>query len=288
MNGLLIVNKEEGYTSRDVVNKISKKFNTSKVGHTGTLDPLATGVLVIAIGNALKVVDLLTCDTKEYIATVKLGVETDTLDVTGNEIRCIKDYCLDEEKLKSILSSFIGKSIQEVPIYSAVKVSGKRLYEYAREKIEVELPKREVEIFDIELLNLDKSSFTFRVVVSKGTYIRSLIRDIGIKLNIPCSMEKLSRIKQGIFKIEQSKTLREIEDNDYKLIPIVEVLNDFHKVQVDDFLAEKILNGRILENRYSEKRIAFIDKENNVLAIYKVYDKDSTKIKPIKVFKDTD
>lgn len=283
MNGLLIVNKEEGYTSRDIVNIVSKKLKTNKVGHTGTLDPLATGVLVIAIGDALKLVDQLTSDNKEYIATVQLGILTDTLDVTGTVLEQTSDIKVEKEKIQEVLNSFVGKSIQEVPIYSAVKVNGKRLYEYARAGLEVEIPKREIEIFDIELLGVSGLEFSFRVSVSKGTYIRSLIRDIGIKLGIHCSMKKLNRIKQGKFSIENSYTLDEINNDKYKLVPVIECLNDFEVVKVDDFLESKILNGRILENRYSNEKIAFVDKNNNLLALYKIYDKDIEKIKPIKV-----
>ena len=284
MNGLLVVNKEEGYTSRDVVNVISKKFNTSKVGHTGTLDPIATGVLVIAIGNGLKLVDQLTCDDKEYIATVKLGILTDTLDVTGNVIQHQKDYKIDKTELVKVLNSFLGNTIQEVPVYSAIKVDGKRLYEYARAGISVEIPKREIEIFDIELLELTEDEFMFRVKVSKGTYIRSLIRDIGKKIGIYCSMKKLNRVKQGKFSIENSYTLDDINNNKYELIPMIEAIDNFEIIEVDDFIKQKVLNGRILENRYNSEKIAFVDNENNLLALYKIYDKDNLKIKPIKVF----
>lgn len=285
MNGLLVIDKEKNYTSRDIVNIVSKVLNTKKVGHTGTLDPLATGVLVIAVGNALKVVDLLTNDIKEYIATVKLGIETDTLDVTGEVLKEDSDYSIDEEKIRKVLGSFLGKSIQQVPLYSAVRVNGKRLYEYAREKIHVELPKRKIEIFDIEFIKLNKDEFNFRVLVSKGTYIRSLIRDIGKKLDIPCSMKELKRTKQGIFKIEDSVAINDIQNGNYNLVPIVEVLKGFEIITVDSFLETKIQNGRILENRYNNDKVIFVDKENNVLAIYKVYDKDNNMIKPIKVFK---
>lgn len=283
MNGLLVINKESGYTSRDVVNIISKKFNTSKVGHTGTLDPIATGVLVLAIGNGLKLVDQLSTDTKEYIAKVKLGIETDTLDVTGNIIKEVNDFEIDKNKINEVLNSFLGKSMQEVPLYSAIKVSGKRLYEYAREGRKIDLPKREIEIYDIELLNLDFNAFLFRVKVSKGTYIRSLIRDIGIKLNIPCSMLELKRTKQGVFDIENSYTLDDIKNDKYEIVPLIKCLNDFEIVKVSDFIKNKVLNGRILENRYKNNKIAFIDNEDNLLAIYKPYEKDNTKIKPIKV-----
>jgi len=284
MDGLLIVNKDKDYTSRDVVNVVSKVFNTSKVGHTGTLDPLATGVLVIALGNGLKIVDYLTNDTKEYIATVSMGIMTDTLDVTGTVIKQQGDFVCDIDKIKSVLETFRGKSIQEVPYYSAVRVNGKRLYEYARKNEQVDLPKREIEIFDISLLSYNDDEFVFKVSVSKGTYIRALIRDIGLKLDICCTMKELKRTRQGDFLIENSFSLEDIKNGKYRPIPLLEGLKGFEVISVDDFIGNKVKNGRILENRYKSSKIAFIDKEQKVLALYQTYEKDNTKIKPIKVF----
>lgn len=283
MNGLLIVNKEKNYTSRDVVNIISKIFNTSKVGHAGTLDPIATGVMVIAIGSALKVVDILTSDKKEYIATVKLGIETDTLDITGNILNEKYDYKLDEQQLRKTLLSFLGKSIQEVPLYSAVKVNGKRLYEYARKNINVEVPKREIEIFEIELLSYKKDEFSFRVVVSKGTYIRSLIRDIGKKMSILTCMKELLRTKQGDFTIVDSFSLDDIKKGNYELLNVVDFLKGFEVIKVNNFIANKVLNGRILENRYKSNKIAFVNEKNELIGLYEPYLKDNSKIKPVKI-----
>ena len=284
MNGILLVNKDKDMTSRDVVNILSKKFNTRRIGHTGTLDPIATGVMGIAIGDGLKIVDLLINECKEYIAVVKLGLSTDTLDITGNILEELNCYELSKDHLIEVLNSFLGKTIQEVPYYSAIKVNGKRLYEYARENISVELPKREIEVFDIELLEIKDDEFSFRVKVSKGTYIRSLIRDIGNKLNIPCCMKSLQRTMQGNFKLEDSYTIDEIKSDKYKIISIKESLEGYTFIEVDTFLENKILNGRILENRYTDEKIVFINSSDKVLAIYEVYDKDSSKIKPIKVF----
>jgi len=285
MNGILLVNKEKNMTSRDVVNILSKKFNTRNIGHTGTLDPIANGVMGIAIGKGLKIVDLLINDSKEYIATVKMGLSTDTLDVTGNILEELSEFKIDKKNLIKVLNTFVGKSIQEVPLYSAVKVNGKRLYEYARENIEVVLPKREIEVFSIELLDFRDNEFSFRVRVSKGTYIRSLIKDIGKKINIPCVMMELKRTVQGNFKIEDSYTLDEIKEDKYKIISIKEALKGYKIIEVDSYLEAKILNGRILENRYNDDIIVFINSNEEVLAIYKVYDKDNTKVKPIKVIK---
>ena len=284
MNGVLIVNKEKDYTSRDIVNIISKTLKTKKVGHTGTLDPLATGVLVVTVGEATKISELLTSSFKEYIADIELGIETDTLDITGNILK-EETVFKTKEEIENILSSMIGSYDQEVPIYSAVKINGKKLYEYAREKEEVELPKRKVEVKKIELLNYrqkeDKVFFKMRCLVSKGTYIRSLIRDIATKLNTIGVMTDLIRTKQGKFNIEDAYTLEQIKQEKFHLIKIQDAL-DIDIVEVDDYLKKKIQNGSILENRYPKDTVLF--KQNTALAIYKKYEKDPTKVKPWKMF----
>jgi len=285
MNGLLIIDKPNGYTSRDIVNIVGRFLNTKKVGHAGTLDPIATGVLVVAVGEGLKVLEYLTNETKEYIATVKLGTSTDTLDVTGNVLEENDSYFLDASKLHEVVNSFKGKYIQEVPIYSSVKVNGKKLYYYARGKEEVVLPKREVEIFEIELLNYSHDEFSFRAVVSKGTYIRSLIRDIGEKLNIPCTMKELRRVKQGNFDLKDAIKLDDIENNKLKFIPISSALTNYYTVTVDEVMENKILNGAILDNNYENEKVVFKNKNDEILAIYGTYLKDKTKIKPLKVLK---
>lgn len=287
MDNIIVVNKDKDYTSRDVVNVIGKIFNTKKVGHTGTLDPLATGVLIICMNKTLKVVDLITASDKEYIAKVVLGIDTDTLDITGNIINeCKTDVNVD--MVKSVLNSFVGKSIQEVPKYSAVKVNGKKLYEYARNGIDVELPKREIQIFDIELISdIDivdgHQEFSFRVKVSKGTYIRSLIRDIGVKLGCFACMKELTRTKQGKFSIYESYTLNDIKNGNYKLLNIKDVI-DIEKVVVSDNMLFKIKNGMILDKFFISDKALILDNNGNEIGIYKTYDKDSKKVKPDKIF----
>ena len=287
MDNIIVVNKDKDYTSRDVVNVIGKIFNTKKVGHTGTLDPLATGVLIVCMNKALKVVDLITASDKEYIAKVVLGIDTDTLDITGNIINeCRTNVNVD--MVKSVLNSFIGKSIQEVPKYSAVKVNGKKLYEYARNGIDVELPKREIQIFDIELISdIDivdgHQEFSFRVKVSKGTYIRSLIRDIGIKLGCFACMKELTRTKQGRFSIDESYTLNDIKNGNYKLLNIKDVI-DIEKLVVSNDMLFRIKNGMILDKFFISDRALILDNNGNEVGIYKTYDKDSNKVKPDKIF----
>lgn len=287
MDNIIVINKDKDYTSRDVVNVIGKIFNTKKVGHTGTLDPLATGVLIVCMNKALKVVDLITASDKEYIAKVVLGIDTDTLDITGNIINERKTN-VNVDMVKSVLNSFIGKSIQEVPKYSAVKVNGKKLYEYARNGIDVELPKREIQIFDIELISdIDivdgHQEFSFKVKVSKGTYIRSLIRDIGIKLGCFACMKELTRTKQGKFSIDKSYTLNDIKNGNYKLLNIKDVI-DIEKVVVSDDMLFKIKNGMILDKFFISDKALILDNNGNEIGIYKIYDKDSKKVKPDKIF----
>lgn len=284
MNGILVIDKEKDFTSRDLVNITEKVFDTRKVGHAGTLDPIATGVLVLGIGTGVKVLEYLNDSTKEYIAKVKVGILTDTLDVTGNIIEEVKDFNLNKDRLEDVINSFKGRYDQVVPLYSSVKVSGERLYKYARKNKDVELPKREVEIFDIELLDFTKDSFTFKANVSKGTYIRSLIRDIGEKLNIPCSMEELRRTRQDGFTLDDAITIDDLRNNRIKLIPLETALKDMLIVDVDDYIENKINHGAILRNLYDKDLIAYRNKNHEIIAIYEVYKKDNTKVKPVKVF----
>lgn len=281
LNGILIVDKPKGVTSRDVVNKVGKILGTNKIGHTGTLDPLATGVLVLCIGKATKLVELLTSTEKEYIAKVQLGVLTDTLDIDGNIIKEGK-YTIKEENLINVLNSFLGEYDQEVPAYSAVKINGKKLYEYAREGKKINLPKRKVNIRTIKLLQFDDSSYEFKVVVSKGTYIRSLIRDINEKLDIIGSMSELRRTKQGSFDIKNAYTIEQIERGKYNMLSITDVLKSKRCIEIDNFMYKKVINGQLLDNIYSEDEVVFTF-NNEAVAIYTVYEKDKTKMKPHKM-----
>ena len=280
MDGLLLINKKENMTSRDVVNIASKKLNTKKIGHTGTLDPLATGVLVLAINKGLKIVEDITALDKEYIAEVTLGIKTDTLDITGNILEEKQEKVITEEELNKVLTSFIGEYEMQVPIYSAVKVNGKKLYEYAREGKEVKLPVKNVFVHNIELLELNNNKFKFKCKVSKGTYIRSLINDICEKLNVIGTMSLLTRTKQGNFDVKDAIDLDDINENS-KLISLIDSI-DLPKVEVDDYLFNKIKNGSKLQNRYNYDEFAFIY-NNELIAIYIKDPKDFTKVKPKKV-----
>ena len=278
MNGLLLVNKQSNITSSDVVIKVRKLLNIKKVGHTGTLDPMAEGLLILTVGNTTRIQELITEKDKEYIATMKLGIKTDTYDTEGK--------ILDQKEvpnnlnIEEVLNSYIKKYNQEVPIYSSIKVNGKKLYEYARENIEVELPKREVEIKDIKLLSINNNEVTFKCKVSKGTYIRSLINDIGKTLGTYATMTKLIRTKIDNFSLDNSYTLEDIEKGNYKLISIEEVL-DYPKIEIDDDLYKKISNGVVLDNTYNIKDKVLFIYNSNVKAIY--YN-DNNKLKVYRVF----
>ena len=281
MNGILIIDKPKYYTSRDLVNIVSKKLKTKKVGHTGTLDPIATGVLVICIGKALKLTELLTSTYKEYVATLRLGVETDTLDITGQVLYEKEVSKLEKNVIINTLNKFKGRISQEVPKYSAVKVKGKKLYEYARAGIEVELPIRDVEIKEMELLDFNDNEVTFRCLVSKGTYIRSLIRDIGYSLDNYATMIELRRTKQGEFLIDDAYTLEDIENDKYQILNPVDLIN-LSKIVADDKLLFKVSNGQVLDKFFDEDKAMIIDKDNNLIAIYE--QSSNNKVKPYKVF----
>ena len=265
MNGFILVNKKKDMTSRDVVNFLTKILNTKKIGHTGTLDPFAEGILLVGVNKGLKVVKLLNYKDKEYIAKVRLGIKTDTLDITGNILEEKKEE-LNKEDLIKVLKSFIGEYSYEVPIYSAIKVNGKKLYEYAREGKKVELPIKDSYIYDIKLLDFKDNSFTFSVKVSNGTYIRALVRDISKKLNKLMTLEELTRTKVDNLLIENSYTLEDIKNNNFKLLKINDLLN-YKEVELNRDLEDKVLNGNKIKLDEKEDNILFI-KEKEEIAVY--------------------
>lgn len=282
MNGILAIYKEKGYTSRDVVNILSRELGTKKIGHTGTLDPLATGVLVVCIGQGLKLVELLTNHDKEYIAKIKLGIETDTLDITGSIIKEENTIKYSKKEVELALKNFVGKIKQQVPKYAAIKVNGKKLYEYARNNEEVELPIRDIEIYDLKLVSdIKDNEFYIKCHVSKGTYIRSLIRDIGYELGTVATMIELERTKLGNFTLEDTYTIDDIRSNMYSMFSIEEVL-DLPKIVVDKELEKKIRNGQVLDKFFDNDMAMIMNKDNDLLAIYQM--NENNKVKPYRMF----
>ena len=216
MDGIILINKEKNCTSNNVVNKVKHILN-EKTGHIGTLDPNATGLLPILVGKGTKLSQYLINHDKEYEVELKLGIKTDTADLEGKiiEEKEVADNLLEKEKVLDVLNGFIGKQKQVPPMYSAIKVNGKKLYEYARKNVQIELEAREIEIYEIKLgtINQKENTITFTVHCSKGTYIRSLCEDIAQRLGTIGYMKELNRTKVGIFNIENSISVEELEQN---------------------------------------------------------------------------
>ena len=280
MNGIIVINKEKGMASHDVVNQVRKIFKTKKVGHLGTLDPNATGVLAICINDATKLVQFLLEHNKTYIARVCLGKKTDTYDLDGTIISSVKVEKIDVTKLDDIIKNFIGKQLQVPPIYSSIKVNGKKLYEYARNNEKVNILPREIEVYKIKRISElvyenECCFFDLYLEVSKGTYIRSLCLDIGAKMNIPSSMAELCRIKLGNFDIKDSYTLKDISEGNYRLITMTESLNDLPFFSSEEVIKKakfgmKIDVKMILENLIDKPKKIAIGEKNELIAIYEL------------------
>ena len=274
MDGVILVDKSKGISSFGVVSKIKKYLKTRDVGHCGTLDPMAEGLMVICVNKALKIAKYLTEDRKTYIAKVKLGETTPTLDVEGEIVERKEVPFLSEEKIKEILSTFLGKSEQIPPIYSAIQINGKRLYEYARNNEKVDVPPRSIEIYNIEFIAYKNNEIEFSVDCSKGTYIRTLCADIAARLETIGYMTYLRRVKAGIFDIKNSSTLENIENGEYKIVSIKDALLN---VGFDCFVAsddekKMIKDGRTISRKLENKTL-YIDENESALAMYE-YDEE--------------
>lgn len=258
MNGFVNVYKEKGQTSHDVVNKVRKIFSTRKVGHTGTLDPNATGVLPIAINNATKVIEYMEQDDKTYYAELTLGVVTDTEDIWGNILK-ENSVNVSKEEIEDAIKSFVGKQEQVPPMYSALKINGKKLYEMAREGKIVEREAREIEIFSIEEIKIIENKVSFKVHCSKGTYIRTLCKDIGEKLGCGATMSALERVQAGGFTIDNAVKLSELEDDKEKYVLDLEIpLKKFSIIELNEEDGRKYINGIKLKT----------DKPNGMYRVY--------------------
>ncbi len=266
MNAVILVNKDKGKTSRDIVNNLTKVFNTKRIGHTGTLDPIAQGVLVICINKYTKLVNSLMSLDKEYIGTITLGIKTDTYDITGKVLEQ-KDVSVSKEDIEKVFSSLIGKYKQVVPIYSAKKVNGKKLYEYARNGEEVKLPTNEVDIYNLELISYEKNKIVFKCNCSKGTYIRSLIQTICDKLNVIGTMSDLVRTKQGNFDISDSYTVEDIANGNYKALSVKDLF-DYKTYNLTEEEFNKVKNGSHIKVDSNED-ILLLYYNNEEIAIYK-------------------
>ena len=273
MDGIIIINKPIGCTSHDIVYKVKKMFN-EKVGHTGTLDPMAEGVLPILVGKGTLLSKYLINHNKKYIVELQLGIKTDTADSEGKivEQKTINEEKVSKENIEKVFQSFIGKQEQMPPMYSAIKVNGKKLYEYARKGQEVDIKPRQIEIFNINLIeySVEKKQIKFEVFCGKGTYIRSLCEDIAQKLETVGYMKSLKRIQVGDFKIEDSITINQLEeniqDNNFikdKIISIEKLFNEKTGIKLDNKKLKLFLNGVRLTQTLNDG-IYKIYTENNI------------------------
>ena len=243
---VLNIFKNKGMTSFDVVSRVRKIAKEKKVGHTGTLDPEAEGVLPVCLGKGTKIIDYIMNSEKGYSVKFKLGIKTTTYDLEGEILEERDTSFLKEEEVKNVINSFKGEYLQVPPMFSALKKNGVRLYELARKGIEVEREGRNITIYNIENINIDLPYVSMDVTCSKGTYIRSLIEDIATNLNTIGTMENLKRTKQGNFQIASANTIQDIENNKFKIYPIEEILEKFYKIEMTDDLYFKIKNGSII------------------------------------------
>ncbi len=280
MDGIINVYKEAGFTSHDVVAKLRGILKQKKIGHTGTLDPEATGVLPVCCGKATKVCELLTDKDKSYRAVCRLGVETDTQDMTGTVLNECDTDMITEEQLRECINSFVGQTEQIPPMYSALKVNGKKLYELAREGKIVERKPRKITISEIDIvdINLEEKTFTMDVTCSKGTYIRTLCHDIGKKLGVCAAMEKLVRTRVSVFKIEEALTLNDIEILSKEKPEIfrekvysVDSLFDYLKVNVAGDGIRYLQNGNTLKAKDFKQDVSGIKQDEKIL----VYDENN-------------
>ena len=278
MNGVVNINKPKGFTSHDVVAKLRGILSTKKIGHTGTLDPDAVGVLPICVGRATKIADMLTATEKEYVAEVTLGSETDTQDSSGTILNSAPVNILKEDIIKTA-EKFKGEISQIPPMYSAIKHDGKKLYELARAGKEIERKPRNIVIKEIEILEIDleNNKFTMRVVCSKGTYIRTLCHDIGRSLGCFAHMSYLQRTKSGRFTIEKAYTLEEIENamsnSDLSFLePIDKIFEEYPALYLSERKAEKMCNGvRVRTSGLIEGTVYRVyDEKQNFLTISQV------------------
>ncbi|WP_338469810.1 tRNA pseudouridine(55) synthase TruB [Niallia sp. XMNu-256] len=302
MEGIIPLFKPKGMTSHDCVFKLRKILKMKKIGHTGTLDPDVTGVLPICIGRATKVAEYLTDAGKAYEGEVTLGKSTTTEDASGDVIEEAKvERMISRSEILNIFHTFTGTITQTPPMFSAVKVKGKRLYEYARQGIEVERPSREVQIYSLELLDDcfefvgDQITFRFRVACSKGTYIRTLAVMIGEALGYPAHMSDLTRVQSGTFKLDDCVTLEEVEEKknngsiEEVLFPLETALTHLPKYTINDKIAEKVKNGAVLPTppmfTHDNSLIVVETETGQALAIYAHHPEKVGWMKPSKVLR---
>ena len=287
-NGIINIFKEKGYTSHDVVAKMRGILKQKKIGHSGTLDPNATGVLPVLLGNATVLSDMLTDKSKDYEAVMLLGVSTDTQDITGKILEKRDTSNLNKDMVKEIILSFLGEYMQLPPMYSALKVGGKKLVDLAREGKEVKREPRAVYIFDIDIMDISLPEVKFKAKVSKGTYIRTLCHDIGEKLSVGGCMESLIRTRVDRFYINDAITLKQVEENreciKKNILSVEEYFSFLPKINTSPEFDKYLHNGNKLKldkKPENSELYRLYDSKDRFIAIYK---KEMTELKPFKMF----
>lgn len=283
INGILLVDKPKGITSQSLLTKIKKQLKIKKIGHAGTLDPLATGLMVVLLGSATKLSDYLLNNEKEYQCEILIGKSSDTEDITGKiidsqEVTKIMD-------VETVLDSLIGTLKQVPPMYSSIHHNGIKLYELARQGIEVEREARTIEVKNIKLISdviyKDRCAyFSYLTTVSKGTYIRTLCTEIGNRLGYPALMNELRRVKSGKFTINDAYTINDIIDNNYHVVSNYEAMKDKNIIEVDEMMYHNIMNGKMIKLD-CEQAIVFLGYQNELLAIYEQVEKNIYKAKRV-------
>ena len=291
-HGLINIYKEKGYTSHDVVAILRGVLKQKKIGHTGTLDPQAEGVLPVCLGKGTKLCDMLTEKDKVYQVVLRLGIETDTEDMTGTVLKESDTSGLEESKVREVIHGFIGKQLQIPPMYSAIKVNGKKLYQLAREGIVIERQGREIEVYRIEIIGMELPYVTMEIECSKGTYIRSICRDIGKKLSVGGAMQELVRTRVSSFyikdslKIEQVKELLEKGTLGTYISPVDTPFLGFPQVVIDEKYDKWLLNGNKLNSNWfslqpTDSLVRVYDARNEFIGLYE-WEKEN--LKPYKLF----
>ena len=277
MNGIILVDKPCGWTSHDVVGKLRGILHERRIGHSGTLDPMATGLLVVFAGRATRAVEFAEADSKEYIAGLRLGVSTDTQDTTGNVLNTCETLPSKDE-LIAAANGFIGEISQIPPMYSAIKINGKKLYELARRGEIVERSPRKVTISKLELVGEDKCDYILDIHCSKGTYIRTLCSDIGDKLGCGGCMSSLRRVKAGVFSITQAHTMEQIQAAadlgglDGIIIPVDTLFTDKPKLTVNEFEEKKLRNGNTIKTKSADGTYRVYSESGEFLLLAEVKD----------------
>lgn len=286
MNGIILIDKPQEWTSHDVVGKLRGILHERRIGHSGTLDPLATGLLVIFVGRATRAVEFAEADTKEYIAGLRLGISTDTQDITGRVISS-GGAVPDEFQLRKALEKFKGELEQIPPMYSAIKVGGKKLYELARKGESIERRSRHITVFDLDIAGRADDDYVLRVSCSKGTYVRTLCNDIGQALGCGGCMSGLRRTKAGVFSVEDAHTIAEVQEAvdrgeaESLIIPLDTLFSEFNKLTVPTVAEKKLRNGSIVNISAPDGKYRVYSESNEFLLLGEV---QSGRLKTIKSF----